>query len=40
MPAKSRFTLDTIIRAIPRLLAIAIGVGALALAFLIEQRNA
>ena len=40
MRAKSRFTLDTIIRAIPRLLAIAIGAGALALAFLIVERNA
>jgi len=40
MPPKVRSRVDTLIRAIPRLLAIALGVGSLALAFLIVQRNA
>lgn len=40
MPAKSRSRVDTLIRAIPRLLAIALGVSALVIAFLIVERNA
>src|SRR5262249_9580159 len=40
MPPRSRSALDTLILAIPRLLAVAIGIGALVLAFLIVERNA
>jgi hypothetical protein len=40
MPAKTRSRADTLFRAIPRLLAIALGAGSLALAYIIAARNA